>query len=140
MAGNEWIVHPNRSALGPDEPGRNGHLRSVTSGPVTRRPLACSATLELPRKLAYLADADGSITFGGPNWWLVVGPARIFARQKLRTEVPPPFGYFTRGQWWWWDDTTTDESILDGDDAISYVREYLQVLFPKIPITLSVNP
>ena len=30
MTRTEWIVHPNRSEIGSDEPGQNGHFRSVS--------------------------------------------------------------------------------------------------------------
>ncbi len=29
MTRSEWLVHPNRSELGPDKPGRNGHFRPI---------------------------------------------------------------------------------------------------------------
>jgi hypothetical protein len=91
----------------------------------------------LPRKLSHLADADGSVTFGGYDWSFVVGAAHTFARLHTDVEVPPPFGFKDRGQWWWWDGTTSDESILDGDDAAGYVEEFLDRLFPGMAITVT---
>jgi hypothetical protein len=137
MTRTEWIVHPSRSETGPDEPGQNGHFRSVTRPrpPVTIS--KCLARVKLPRELSNLADADGSITFGGLDWWFVVGAARTFARAHLGPDVPPPFGFKRFGKWWWWDDTTTEESILDGPEAIEYVREYLAQLFPSFSVTVT---
>uniref|UniRef100_A0A5Q5BT56 Uncharacterized protein n=2 Tax=unclassified Mycobacterium TaxID=2642494 RepID=A0A5Q5BT56_MYCSS len=137
MTRTEWIVHPNRSETGPDEPGQNGHFRSVTR---PRPPISiskCLATVKLPRKMSDLADADGAITFGGTDWWFVVGAARMFARTHVNPDVPPPFGFKRSGQWLWWDNTTTEESILDGPDAAEYVREYLAQLFPNFSVTLT---
>ena len=138
MARTDWIVHPNRSETGPDEPGQNGHYRSVPQRP---RPPAtiskCLAAVKLPRKMSTLADADGTITFGGTDWWFVVGAARTFARTHLRPDVPAPFGFKRSGQWLWWGNTTTEESILDGPDAIEYVREYLDQLFPDFSVKLT---
>lgn len=33
MSKSDWTVHPNRSEIGPDEPGRNGHFRTITRPP-----------------------------------------------------------------------------------------------------------
>ena len=52
-------------------------------------------------------------------------------------DVPPPFGFKRNGRWLWWDNTTTEESILDGADAIDYLREYLDRLFPSMTITVT---
>jgi hypothetical protein len=140
MNDREWVVHPNRSELGPDEPGRNGHFRSVSR---PRRPTAgstakkCLARVTLPRNLSHLADADGSKTFGGYDWSFVVGAAHTFARLHTDVQVPPPFGFKDRGQWWWWDGTTSEESILDGSDAAGYVEEFLDRLFPGMSITVT---
>lgn len=140
MNNREWVVHPNRSEVGPDEPGRNGHFRSVSR---PRRPSAASSTqkclaqVKLPRALSHLAAADGSVTFGGYDWWFVVGAAHTFARLHTEVEVPPPFGFKDRGQWWWWDGTTSDESILEGPDAAGYVEEFLDRLFPGMAITVT---
>ena len=136
MTRTEWIVHPNRSETGTDEPGQNGHFRSVTRP----RPPAiepCLARVKLPRSLSGVADADGTRTFGGNDWWFVVGAARTFARTHVDPDVPRPFGFKRSGQWLWWDNTTTEESILDGPDAIEYVREYLGRLFPSFTVTLT---
>ena len=136
MTYTEWIVHPNRSEIGPDEPGQNGHCRSVARPrpPATE---SCLARVRLPRKMSHLADPDGTLTFGGHDWWFVVGAARTFARTHVNPDVPPPFGFKRSGQWWWWDNTTTEESILDGPEAIEYVREYLDRLFPSFSVTVT---
>ncbi len=137
MTSSEWIVHPNRSELGSDKPGRNGHYRSVSRPRPAVSVSKCLARVKLPRTLSHLADADGSVTFGGLDWWFVVGAARAFARSHIDVEIPPPFGFKDRGQWWWWDDTTSEESILDTPEAIDYVREYLNRLFPGLSLTVS---
>jgi hypothetical protein len=137
MAHTEWIVHPNRSELGPDEPGRNGHFRAVSRPRPPVSVSTCLANVKLPAKFSHLADPDGSVTFGGTSWWWVVSAGRIFARRHIGGDVPPPFGFKDRGKWLWWDNTTTDESILDGPEAIGYVREYLDRLFPGLSITVS---
>lgn len=136
----KWIVHPNRSAIGPDEPGRNGHFRSISR---PRRPAAassakkCLAQVKLPPTLSHLADTDGAVTFGGYDWLFVVGAAHTFARLHTEVEVPPPFGCKYRGKWYWWDNTTTDESILEAPNAMDYVRDYLELLFPEASIELT---
>jgi hypothetical protein len=140
MSNREWMVHPNRSELGPDEPGRNGHFRSV-SRPRRSNTVStakkCVARVTLPRKLSHLADADGTVTFGGYDWLFVVGAAHTFARVYTDIEVPRPFGFTDRGQWYWWDGTTSDESILDGPDAADYIKEYFGRLFPGMAITVT---
>ncbi|EUA40240.1 hypothetical protein I549_4309 [Mycobacterium avium subsp. avium 2285 (R)] len=130
-------MHPNRFELGADEPGRNGHFRAVSR---PRRPLTISthlARVELPPNMSDFADDDGSITFGGVDWWFVVGAARTFARTRINEDVPAPFGFKLDGKWRWWDNTTTDESILDGPDASQHVRHYLAELFPGLAVTLT---
>ena len=137
MTSTQWIVHPNRSQVGPDEPGQNGHYRSLTR---PRRPVSiskCLARVVLPRNMSHLADADGSITFGGREWWFVVGAARTFTRTHIDPDVMPPFGFKRPGQWRWWDNTTTEESIPEGPDAIGYVRVYLDRLFPSFSVTVT---
>ncbi|OOK65258.1 hypothetical protein BZL29_7920 [Mycobacterium kansasii] len=136
MTPTDWIVHPNRSDIGPDKPGQNAHYRSVNR---PRKPAIepCLARVRLPRKLSDVADADGTVTFGGNDWWFVVGAARTFARAHVDSNVPPPFGFKRNGRWWWWDDTTSEESILDGPEGIEYVREYLAQLFPGCTVTIS---
>ncbi|MCH9667027.1 MAG: hypothetical protein K0U76_17220 [Actinomycetia bacterium] len=142
MAGKreQWVVHPNRSEIGPDEPGRNGHFRSISR---PRRPTAaalakkCFARVMLPPELSHHADADGSVTFSAYDWRFVVGAARTFARLHTEVQVPPPFGFKDRGKWWWWDGTTSDESILEGPDAIGYVQEFFTLLFPGMAITVT---
>ena len=105
MTSSEWLVHPNRSELGPDKPGRNGHYRGLRDG---RAPLpveTCEARVTLPRKMSRLADRSGVATFSGASWLFVVGAARTFARTHTEVDVPPPFGFKDGGKWWWWDDT-----------------------------------
>lgn len=132
----EFVVHPNRSQIGPNVAGRNGHFRLVNR---PRQPMSvstCLARVELPPTLSEHADLDGSLTFGGLDWRFVVGAARTFARTHTELDdLPPPFGFKRDGQWWWWDDTTTDESILEGPEAAGYVEEYLEQLFPGMAIT-----
>lgn len=136
MTPTEWIVHPNRSETGADEPGQNGHYRAV-SRPRSRVSVSkCFAQITLPHTLAGVADHGGTITFGGQDWWFVVGAARTFAKTHVNPDVPAPFGFKRGGQWLWWDNTTSDESILDGPDGIAYVREYLGRLFPRFAITI----
>ncbi|BDE17458.1 hypothetical protein MKCMC460_63180 (plasmid) [Mycobacterium sp. 20KCMC460] len=140
MAGQrQWVVHPNRSEPGPDEPGRNGHFRAEAR---TRKPVpssTCRARVELPQELLHLADPDGAVTFGGYDWSFVVGAAHTFARLRTEVEVPPPFGFkFKRnGPWHWWDGTTTAASILEGADAAERVRPFLEQLFPGAQIKLA---
>ncbi|MEW2484257.1 hypothetical protein AB0876_32190 [Mycobacterium sp. NPDC049093] len=140
MSNTEWVVHPNRSALGPDEPGRNGHFRPISR---PRRPSStpepCQARVRLPRKLAHLADTSGEKTFSADNWLFVVSVAHTFAREHTDAEIPPPFGFKTRGKWWWWDGTTSDDSILDGPDATAYIEEYFALLFPGMATTVTDN-
>lgn len=137
MAGSEWIVHPNRSELGPDRPGRNGHYRPLRDTRSRLPEETCQARVMLPRKLSRVADADGSVTFAGPSWGFVVGAARTFACEHIDGEVPPPFGFKDQGRWWWWDDTTSDESVLEAPDAGDYVREYFDRLFPGSTVAVS---
>lgn len=136
MTRTEWIVHPNRTEIGPDRPGQNGHYRSVAR-PHTTAVEPCLARVVLPHSLSAVADADGTITFGGNDWWFVVGAARTFARTHVSADVPAPFGFKRGGQWLWWDNTTTSASILDGPDAIEYVRQYLDQLFPRAAIAVT---
>lgn len=133
----EWVVHPNRSEIGPDEPGRNGHFRSVSQP--RRRPTTskCLVRVELPRNLSQHADPDGSVTFGGDDWWFPVGAAHTFARVHTDVEMPNPFGFKHRGLWHWWDGTTTDESRLGGPEEKRHVEEFFERLFPGMPITLT---
>ena len=93
MTRTEWIVHPNRSEIGPDEPGQNGHYRTVARPRPGVSISTCLGRVKLPRRMSDLADADGSITFGGRDWWFVVGAARTFARTHIDPDVLPPFGF-----------------------------------------------
>lgn len=137
MSKSDWTVHPNRSEVGPDEPGRNGHFRTMTRPPADVPVEGCVARVQLPPELAEQADPDGSLTFDGPDWRIVVGTARTFARAYTDVEVPPPFGFKQDGQWWWWDGTTSEDSILEGPDAVASVREYLERLFPEMEFTIA---
>ncbi|SHP28273.1 Uncharacterised protein [Mycobacteroides abscessus subsp. abscessus] len=134
----DWVVHPNRSEIGPDEPGRNGHFRSVSPPPRPWPTLSgCMVRVELPPELADRADPDGSLTFGGTdNWGFAVGAAHTFARCRTDVEVPNPYGFRHRGKYYWWDGSVTDESRFDGPDAPRYVKEYFERLFPGMPITV----
>lgn len=134
---DDWTVHPNRSEIGPDEPGRNGHFRTVARPEPETAISPCLARVHLPPELAEQADPDGSLTFGDADWRFVVAAARLFARTYTEVEVPPPFGFKQDGLWWWWDGTTTEESILEGPDAVTYVDEYLQRLFPGMEFTIT---
>ena len=80
MTSSEWIVHPNRSELGPDKPGRNGHYRPIRDARARLPVETCEARITLPRSMSRLADRDGSVTFAGASWLFVVGAARTFAR------------------------------------------------------------
>lgn len=134
----EWIVHPNRSALGPNKPGQNGHFRSVKRSRPQTSELTCQASVQLPPGVAAdEADPDSSITFAADNWRFVTCVARSFVAEHINSEVPPPFGFKHHGRWWWWDSTTTDTNILETPDAVDYVGEYLEELFPGYPITIT---
>lgn len=136
MATREWIVHPNRSAIGPDQPGRNGHYRSLSGPPTLLAEETFLARIALPPNLSHAADSDGSVTFAGHTWRFVVCMARTFAIKHLGADIPP-FGYTDRGRWYWWDNTTTEQSILEGPQAMDYVREYLEQMYPDTSIELT---
>lgn len=129
MSPQQWFVHPNRSALGPDQPGHNGHYRLTSHGPPTNR-TRYTARILMPPQLHRAADLDGTVTFKAPSWRNLVAAARSFAEDFCPETLLPPFGFIDQGKWWWWDGTTTTDSILDGPDATSHVRRYLQGLFP----------
>lgn len=141
MAGKQqWVVHPNRSELGPDEPGRNGHFRAVRTAPARLQPQqTCRARIVLPQQWSHLTDTDGAVTFAAPDWRSVACEARSFARHDLNMgeELPPPFGFRRSRVWWWWDGTTTTESILAGPHAAEHVRRYLAQMFPGAVIDVS---
>ncbi len=138
MSNSEWVVHPNRSELGPDEPGRNGHYRAVgRPHNQASTPEPCQVRVRLPRNLSHLAGAGGEKTFSADNWLFVVCVAHTFAREHTDTEMPPPFGFKDRGKWWWWDGTSSDESILDGPDARGRIEEYFARLFPGMATTVT---
>ncbi|SIJ22432.1 Uncharacterised protein [Mycobacteroides abscessus subsp. abscessus] len=127
---DEWVAHPNRSALGPNTSGRNGHYRSPR-GERSRLPQeTCQARVGLPPNLSQVCDPDGTATFSGPDWSFVAGAARSFARQYMDGKLLPPFGFKDGRAWTWWDGTQTAESILEGADACDHVRRYLEKLFP----------
>ncbi len=132
----EWVVHANRSEMGLDEPGRTGHFRAV-SRPRTRPTTSkCLVRVDLPRDLSHLADADGSVTFGGDDWWFPVGAAHTFARCHTNVKMPNPFGFKHDWRWFWWDGDVTDESRVGGPDETRYVEKFFERLFPGMPITL----
>ncbi|NOR99691.1 hypothetical protein [Mycobacteroides abscessus] len=140
MSNKRWVVHPNRSALGPDEPGRNGHFRSVSLPPPDFLPEETHrARVELPPSLLHESDGDGSVTFAGRDWHFVVGAARAFAGDRTEVNLPNPFGFRDRGRWHWWDGAVTTESRLEGPDAERYVMEFFERLFLGMPVTLSIN-
>lgn len=135
MTRTEWTVHPNRFDAGAHS--GNAQFRPVTTLRPRVSTSTCLARVELPHKLSHLADPDGSVTFGGKDWWFVVGAARTFARSHITPDVIKPFGFTRAGKWWWWDNTSSEESILEGPEAIDYVREYLDALFPKLTVTVT---
>lgn len=137
MATTEWTVHPNRTEIGPDEPGRNGHFRVLQEA--QRLPEeTCLARVVLPAELAHAADnRDGSATFAGNDWAFVVGAVHSFARQYIEGTVLPPFGFRTKGVWHWWDGTTTAHCITEGPDAAAHVRRYIAEQIPGATIELS---
>lgn len=142
MAGKQqWVVHPNRSELGPDEPGRNGHFRVVRPAPARLRPhQTCRARIMLPQQWSHLTDSGGAVTFADYDWRSVGCQARIFAHhdQGIAWEdLPPPLGFTIKGRWHWWDGTTTAASILEGADAAEQVRPFLARLFPGARIELT---
>lgn len=137
MTDTEWVVHPNRFETGPDTPGRNGHHRTLRRAAAPIITSTHQARVKLPKSLAHLAEKDGWLTFGGDDWWFIVGAARSFAREHLDLQPPPPFGFSDGNQWWWWDNTTTQDSILDTLMAGQYVQEYLERLFPNCAVTVA---
>lgn len=132
-----WTVHPNRTEIGPDRPGRNGHFRVLREA--ERLPEeTCLARVVLPAKLAHAADnPDGSVTFAGPDWAFVVGAAYSFAERHVQGKVVPPFGFRIKGVWQWWDGSTTKHCISEGPDAQKHVRRYIAKQFPGAVIELS---
>ncbi|SKY96448.1 Uncharacterised protein [Mycobacteroides abscessus subsp. bolletii] len=138
MTTQPWLVHPNRSELGANRPGRNGHYRAVRGDSALALPKeTCQARITLLAAFSGVSDGDGSVTFAGSDWAFVVGAARRFARKHIDADVLAPFGYFDAGAWWWWDGTTSTESILEGPDRVEYVQEYLQLLFGGMAMSLS---
>ncbi|MCV7316197.1 MULTISPECIES: hypothetical protein [Mycobacteriaceae] len=129
MTRQQWVVHPNRSAIGPDAPGHNGHYRITSQGPPTAH-TRYSVRVMLPARLEQTGDDDGTVTFRADSWRNLVAAASSFAEDFCPETLLPPFGFIDRGKWWWWDGTTTDHSILDGPDATAQVRRYLHGLFP----------
>lgn len=120
----------------PDEPGRNGHFRSVSRARNMPTTSKCLVRVELPRSLSHHADPDRSRTFGGDDWWFPVGAAHTFARCHTNVEIPNPFGFKRGRRWFWWDGAITGESRLGGPDETRYVKEFFERLFPGMPITL----
>ena len=127
--GKDFVVHPNRSAVGPDRPGRNGHYRVVNAAPRRVDEPRCVARVALPGSLQGYGDGDGSVTFEGSTWRFVVAAARSFVVDFGEGAVLGPFGFRDRGRWWWWDGTSSDHSILETSDAQGQVRRYLEELF-----------
>jgi hypothetical protein len=128
MTGSEWIVHPNRSELGPRQTGMQ---RPLPIGQPPARPglgVNMLGESETPAKAVPSCRSRRLGHIWGLDWWFVVGAARIFARRHIGGDVPPPFGFKDCGKWWW-NNTTSEESILDRPEAIDYVREYLDRLF-----------
>lgn len=134
---DDWIVHPNRFAPGPDKVGQNGHYRRLKGDRTYLPEETCRARITLPAKLAHLADDDGTVTFSGHNWLFTLGVARDFSVQHINTDAPLPFGFKKGNTWHWWDGTTSDTSILDASDAEVYIREYLVKLFPGRTIEIT---
>lgn len=130
----DWTIHPNRDALGPNEPGRNGHYRA--RGDRVPQPTAqpCQARILIGADLADVADADGAVTFAGPDWWFALGAAYSFARHHHTTPTPSPFGFQSGRVWKWWDGTQTAASLLDDPDADDHIRRYLKSLFGPLDI------
>lgn len=126
----EFVVHPNRSQLGLDQSGHNGHYRVVNRAPRRVSGGRCVARVTLPAPLCQYSDPDGTATFAGSSWRLVVAGARSVAETLGAAPLPPPFGFRDQGRWWWWDGSSTDYSILETLDAQDHVRAYLQALFP----------
>lgn len=127
---DDWIVHPNRSELGPNRPGRNGHYRRRVGERTYLPEETCRARVSLPAALRRVADADGTVTFSGHSWRFVLGAARTWSRGHVSEDVPLPFGYRDGDVWHWWDGTTSETSILEASDAHDYITEYLLLLFP----------
>lgn len=137
MSTKDFIVHPNRDAIGPDLPGQNGHYRVLAPPPEPMPEDTCRARVFLPPGISHAAMAsDGSVTLAGPDWQFVAGVARVLARGCSMPNLLPPFGFRKRGVWHWWDGTTTDYSILEDPDAIEHVRRYLTKQFPGSTIEL----
>ncbi|PQP43860.1 hypothetical protein [Mycolicibacterium austroafricanum] len=131
----EWVVHPNRSAVVDDEDPCSGRYRSIRRrGLPAKEPFL--ARVELPSAISHVADPDGAITFGGYDWWFVVGAARTFARTHVNSDVPPPFGFKRNGVWQWWDGSMSATSLLEQPNGEQYVRPYLKRLFPGRGIEL----
>ena len=136
---HNWIVHPSRSVIDADEVPSNGQYRAVRKGRLpANSPFL--ARVELESHLSEVADPDGTITFGGNDWWFVVGAARTFARTHTSIDVPDPFGFKRKGVWIWWDGSTSAASLLEQPNSDQYVRQYLERLFPGQEIVLTVRP
>lgn len=135
----EWVVNPNRSAVDDDEDPRNGRYRSIRQRRLpAKEPFL--ARVELPSSLSHVADPDGTMTFGGYDWWFVVGAARTFARVHTNVDVPAPFGFKRKGKWIWWDGSTSAAPLIEQPGGEQYVRLYLERLFPGRGIELIIRP
>lgn len=127
---DEWIVHPNRSEIGPNKPGRNGHYRA-TNNQAERLPQETfQARVRLPQQSAHLGDDHGAVLFTGHTWNFVTGAARSFARRHFNNTTVRPFGFQRDGQWMYWDGTVTNESRLEVEEPTALVEQYLHKLFP----------
>lgn len=132
---DNWIVHPSRFELREDQPGNDSTYRPVVR---PRQPTveAFRARIHLPIKLLHLGCEDGTITFGGHDWWFVVGAARVFVATHTEFHSPPPFVFKRRGLWHWWDGSTSDSSAVETSAGTQEVVRYLTHLFPHCPVEL----
>lgn len=129
---DNWIVHPSRFEIRGDN---DSAYRPVVR---PRQPTieAFRARIHLPLKLLHLGHADGTITFGGHDWWFVVGAARVFVATHTEVQSPPPFGFKRRGLWHWWDGSTSDCLVAETHLGMQNVRRYLDRLYPNCYIEL----
>lgn len=98
MSASDFVVHPNRDAIGPDRQGHNGRYRVLALREEPMPEDSCRARVMLPNDLAHAADSpDGSATFAGPDWRFVTAVARGFAREYDLPNILPPFGFRARG-------------------------------------------
>lgn len=134
---DEWIVHPNRSAIGPNKPGRNGHYRAAKSHNPLLPEEKYLARVRLPRKWAHLGDDSGTVLFAGHTWTFLTGCARNFARRHFNNTTMGPFVVQRDGRWMYWDGTVTAESRLDVEEPTALIEAYLNELFPAARIKVT---